>query len=203
MTNLRVSGALVARAAPGAAVTLDGLAVSNEGWEWRPTEEVGLGGKVGVGGSRGVALRKVLSTLSCQRLALQPPNQCVAAACKHGCWIMSAGCEVLRLQLCSLPAGGGCFLLHTLMLLPLPTAAPAPAAAQCADVTEVEAMRGFRVVRHATHTLAFDTPGTYQVPPPAAAPADQQEQTRDAQSGAAAAAAAEHIEEATAAVVSR
>jgi UDP-sugar pyrophosphorylase len=39
--NLRVDGALVVRAVPGARVVIDGLTVSNAGWSWTPTEEVG------------------------------------------------------------------------------------------------------------------------------------------------------------------
>lgn len=38
--NLRVDGALVVRAVPGARVVLDGLSVSNAGWEWAPLDEV-------------------------------------------------------------------------------------------------------------------------------------------------------------------
>ncbi len=40
--NLRVDGALVVRAAPGAQVVIDGLTVSNAGWTWTPLEEVSL-----------------------------------------------------------------------------------------------------------------------------------------------------------------
>ena len=40
LKNLRVSGTLVVRAAPGARVVVDGLVVSNAGWEWAHTEEV-------------------------------------------------------------------------------------------------------------------------------------------------------------------
>lgn len=38
--NLRVDGALVVKAAPGAHVTIDGLTVSNKGWQWTPTDRV-------------------------------------------------------------------------------------------------------------------------------------------------------------------
>uniref|UniRef100_A0A383VCY8 UTP-monosaccharide-1-phosphate uridylyltransferase n=1 Tax=Tetradesmus obliquus TaxID=3088 RepID=A0A383VCY8_TETOB len=38
--NLRVDGALVVRAVPGAKVVLDGLTVSNQGWSWTPIEKV-------------------------------------------------------------------------------------------------------------------------------------------------------------------
>lgn len=38
--NLRVDGALMVRAVPGARVVIDGLTVSNAGWSWTPTEEV-------------------------------------------------------------------------------------------------------------------------------------------------------------------
>jgi UDP-sugar pyrophosphorylase len=40
--NLRVEGALVVRAVPGARVVIDGLSVSNAGWSWTPTDEVGV-----------------------------------------------------------------------------------------------------------------------------------------------------------------
>lgn len=38
--NLKVDGALVVKAAPGAKVVIDGLAVSNAGWKWTPLEQV-------------------------------------------------------------------------------------------------------------------------------------------------------------------
>jgi hypothetical protein len=38
--NLRVDGALVVRAVPGAKVVLDGLTVSNQGWNWTPIDKV-------------------------------------------------------------------------------------------------------------------------------------------------------------------
>lgn len=38
--NLRVDGALVVRAVPGARVVIDGLTVSNAGWQWTPLEQV-------------------------------------------------------------------------------------------------------------------------------------------------------------------
>lgn len=38
--NLRVDGALVVRAVPGARVVIDGLSVSNKGWAWTPLEQV-------------------------------------------------------------------------------------------------------------------------------------------------------------------
>ena len=38
--NCRVDGALIIRAAPGAAVVVDGLSVSNAGWVWTPLEQV-------------------------------------------------------------------------------------------------------------------------------------------------------------------
>jgi len=41
--NLRVAGALVVKAVEGARVVIDGLAVSNGGWSWTPTDEVGVG----------------------------------------------------------------------------------------------------------------------------------------------------------------
>jgi hypothetical protein len=37
--NLRVRGALVVRAVPGAQVVLDGLTVSNAGWTWTPLDK--------------------------------------------------------------------------------------------------------------------------------------------------------------------
>jgi len=37
--SLRLNGALVIKAAPGAKVTVDGLTVSNKGWEWKALEE--------------------------------------------------------------------------------------------------------------------------------------------------------------------
>ncbi|KAF8062991.1 hypothetical protein HT031_003830 [Scenedesmus sp. PABB004] len=40
VANLRVDGALVVRAAPGARVTIDGLSVSNAGWAWTPLDRV-------------------------------------------------------------------------------------------------------------------------------------------------------------------
>jgi hypothetical protein len=39
--NLRVDGALVVRAVPGAKVVLDGLTVSNQGWTWTQLDKVG------------------------------------------------------------------------------------------------------------------------------------------------------------------
>ena len=39
--NLRVDGALVVRAVPGARVVIDGLTVSNKGWSWTPLKQVG------------------------------------------------------------------------------------------------------------------------------------------------------------------
>jgi UDP-sugar pyrophosphorylase len=41
--NLRVDGALVVRAVPGAKVVLDGLTVSNQGWTWTQLDKVGAG----------------------------------------------------------------------------------------------------------------------------------------------------------------
>lgn len=41
--NLKVDGALVVRAVPGAKVTIDGLAVSNAGWKWASLEQVKAG----------------------------------------------------------------------------------------------------------------------------------------------------------------
>lgn len=41
--NLRVDGALVVKAVPGAHVVIDGLTVSNAGWKWTPLEEVRCG----------------------------------------------------------------------------------------------------------------------------------------------------------------
>lgn len=38
--NLRVDGALVVKAVPGARVVIDGLSVSNAGWNWVPLEQV-------------------------------------------------------------------------------------------------------------------------------------------------------------------
>jgi UDP-sugar pyrophosphorylase len=38
--NLRVDGALVVRAVPGAKVVLDGLTVSNQGWSWTQLDKV-------------------------------------------------------------------------------------------------------------------------------------------------------------------
>lgn len=38
--NLRVDGALVVKAVPGAKVVIDGLSVSNAGWSWTPLEQV-------------------------------------------------------------------------------------------------------------------------------------------------------------------
>lgn len=38
--NLRVEGALVVRAVPGAKVVVDGLSISNAGWEWAAGEQV-------------------------------------------------------------------------------------------------------------------------------------------------------------------
>lgn len=38
--NLRVDGALVVRAVPGARVVIDGLTISNAGWQWTPLEQV-------------------------------------------------------------------------------------------------------------------------------------------------------------------
>lgn len=60
--NLRVDGALVVRAVPGARVVIDGLTVSNKGWTWTPLEQVGGPGcgrqglKSGAGGMRGTVL---------------------------------------------------------------------------------------------------------------------------------------------------
>lgn len=39
--NLKVEGALVVKAVPGAEVVIDGLAVSNAGWKWTSLEQVG------------------------------------------------------------------------------------------------------------------------------------------------------------------
>lgn len=41
--NLRVDGALVVKAVPGAHVVIDGLSVSNAGWSWTPLEKVRAG----------------------------------------------------------------------------------------------------------------------------------------------------------------
>jgi hypothetical protein len=41
--NLRVDGALVVKAVPGARVVIDGLSVSNAGWSWTPLEQVRAG----------------------------------------------------------------------------------------------------------------------------------------------------------------
>jgi len=60
--NLRVDGALVVRAVPGARVVIDGLTVSNKGWTWTPLEQVGgpargrQGVKGGAGGMRDTVL---------------------------------------------------------------------------------------------------------------------------------------------------
>jgi UDP-sugar pyrophosphorylase len=46
--NLRVDGALVVRAVPGARVVIDGLTVSNAGWQWTTLEQVRVRGRRGL-----------------------------------------------------------------------------------------------------------------------------------------------------------